>query len=114
MSGESLKRLRELKSWSQAHLAQAAGLNVRTVQRIEAGEPCSFETMLSLAAALDVAVPELKLEARQSDREYAPSAPLMVAAAVAIAPAALFVTVNLLRSLLGIDAPFDFLSSAGA
>src|SRR5437763_4111499 len=26
---------------SQAHLAEAAGLNIRTVQRIEAGEPCA-------------------------------------------------------------------------
>jgi transcriptional regulator with XRE-family HTH domain len=114
MSGESLKRLRERKSWSQAHLAQAAGLNVRTVQRIEAGEPCSYETMLSLAAALDVAVPQLELEPRQSDHEYAPSAGRIVAATIAIMPAALFVTVNLLRSPLGIAAPFDFLASTGA
>lgn len=59
MSGETLRKLREAKSWSQAHLAQAAGLNVRTVQRIEAGEPCSYESMLSLAAALGTDVASL-------------------------------------------------------
>src|SRR4051812_21772637 len=101
MSGESLKRLRELKSWSQAHLAQAAGLNARTVQRIEAGEACSYETMLSLAAALDVNVAELGLEPRPSPREYAPSAWLIATALVATVPAALFVIVNLLRSVFG-------------
>ena len=59
MTGDQVKALREAKCWSQAHLAEAAGLNIRTVQRIEAGEPCAPETMLSLAAALDVEISKL-------------------------------------------------------
>ena len=68
MLGDRVKEMRERKAWSQGHLADAAGLNIRTVQRIEGGEPSSKETMLSLAAALGVDVSELELENRQGDR----------------------------------------------
>ena len=114
MPGEALKKLREAKSWGQAHLAQAAGLNVRTVQRIEAGEPCSYETMLSLAAALGVEVSQLQLESRPHTSGDALSPLKIGAAAAAVVPAALFVVVNLLRSAVGIAAPYDFFASAGA
>lgn len=113
MAGDTLKRLREAKCWSQAHLAQAAGLNIRTVQRIEAGEPCSPETMLSLAAALNVhpGQLELNLAGRSRPREFGP---LRVwGAVVAVTPAALFIVVNLLRSLMGVTRPYDFFASAG-
>ncbi|REN19170.1 XRE family transcriptional regulator, partial [Mycobacterium tuberculosis] len=33
-SGETVKRLREQRGWSQEHLAGAAGLSARTVQRM--------------------------------------------------------------------------------
>lgn len=54
-----VKLLREQKAWSQSHLARAAGLSTRTVQRVENRGDCSKETMLSLAAAFDVDVEEL-------------------------------------------------------
>lgn len=51
---EKLRRLREAKSWSQEHLASAAGLSSRTVQRVESDGSASAETMLALAGALGV------------------------------------------------------------
>ena len=30
-----VRKLRESKAWSQDHLAEAAGLSVRTIQRVE-------------------------------------------------------------------------------
>ena len=60
MSGDRVRELREVRCWSEAHLADATRLNVRTVQRIEAGEPCSYETMMGLAAALGVDVATLE------------------------------------------------------
>ena len=54
-----VKRLREEKSWSQEHLASAAGLSTRTVQRVEAEGVGSNETRLALAAALAVPVAKL-------------------------------------------------------
>ena len=59
ISRETIKTLREAKAWSQAHLAEAAGLSLRTVQRMEAEGTASAETRLALAAALDVPVEAL-------------------------------------------------------
>jgi DNA-binding XRE family transcriptional regulator len=59
INGAVVRRLREAKSWSQEHLAAAAGLSTRTVQRVEADSIGSAETRLALAAALDVPVAEL-------------------------------------------------------
>ena len=113
MPSDRVKEMRERKAWSQGHLADAAGLNIRTVQRIEAGEPCSYETVLSLAAALNVDVSQLEPENRQGDRNASFSKMRAVVAAVATLPAALFIGVNLLRSSIGLAAPYHLLASSG-
>jgi transcriptional regulator with XRE-family HTH domain len=56
INGEAVRALREQKSWSQEHLANASGLSVRTVRRVEIENVASAETRLALAAALDVPV----------------------------------------------------------
>jgi transcriptional regulator with XRE-family HTH domain len=63
ISGEKIKALREARAWSQAHLAEAAALSLRTVQRVEAEGTASAETRLAIAAALGVPVGELNVEA---------------------------------------------------
>jgi transcriptional regulator with XRE-family HTH domain len=112
MPGEKLRSLREAKSWSQAHLADAAGLNIRTVQRIEAGEPASYETLLSLAAALNVDVAELEPGARGT-MSNGMSRSRLATAVLLVGPALLFIAVNLLRSPIGLSGPFDALAAAG-
>lgn len=62
VSGEKIKALRDAKAWSQAHLAEAAGLSLRTVQRVEAEGTASAETRLALAASLGVPVESLNAE----------------------------------------------------
>jgi transcriptional regulator with XRE-family HTH domain len=49
-----IQKLRLKQGWSQQQLAQASGLSVRTIQRIEAGHPASTETLKSLAAVFQV------------------------------------------------------------
>ena len=44
---------RQLRGWSQETLAELAKLNVRSVQRVEAGQPASSETLRALARAFD-------------------------------------------------------------
>jgi transcriptional regulator with XRE-family HTH domain len=110
--GDQLRELRVARCWSQAHLADAAALNVRTVQRIEAGEPCSYETMMSLAAALGVDVEEF-------ERGSAPKKALaytwrLAAASVCLLPLLLFVVLNLLRSLADVGAPYNATASIGS
>ena len=51
-----LKQLRESKSWSQEHLSIAAGVSLRTIQRMESTGNASAETRLAVAAALGVHV----------------------------------------------------------
>jgi transcriptional regulator with XRE-family HTH domain len=111
MMGEKLRKMREAKSWSQAHLAQAARVNVRTVQRIEAGDPCSFETMLSLAAALGVEVSEFDPGTRRSPSAVRPGVKL-AASLICLIPGALFVFVNVMQEL-GLSSPYSALASIG-
>jgi len=49
-----IQKLRLKRGWSQQQLADASGLNVRTIQRIESGQPASTETLKSLAAVFEV------------------------------------------------------------
>ncbi len=60
--GMKIKRFRERKAWTQEHLADAARISVRTVQRAEDGV-MSAETLEAIAGALDEPVTSLsKLE----------------------------------------------------
>ena len=54
-----LRSYREKLQWTQQILSDASGLSVRTIQRIESGGIPSKESLLSLAAALDVKVEDL-------------------------------------------------------
>ena len=51
---EKIKRWREERLWSQEHLADLAGVGLRTVQRIENGESASRDSVAALAAAFNV------------------------------------------------------------
>ena len=60
-----VQKLRLKRGWSQQQLAEASGLSVRTVQRIEAGQPASTETLKSLAAVFEVDFSTLNPEPEQ-------------------------------------------------
>ncbi|PHS35746.1 MAG: XRE family transcriptional regulator [Robiginitomaculum sp.] len=59
-----IKRWREERSWSQEHLADAAGISLRTIQRIENGDGASRESVMALAAAFNVDALALTVDAR--------------------------------------------------
>ncbi|MEL6870520.1 MAG: helix-turn-helix domain-containing protein [Pseudomonadota bacterium] len=54
-----VRKLRLQHSWSQEQLAEMAGVSVRTIQRIERGNPPSLETAKALAAVFEVNVDAL-------------------------------------------------------
>lgn len=56
-----VRKARGLKGWTQEHLAGAAGLDVRTIRRAEAGDGISSESMMAIKAALGD--PEVVVEA---------------------------------------------------
>ncbi|MBO9712745.1 helix-turn-helix transcriptional regulator [Sphingomonas sp.] len=107
MCGERVKALREAKAWTQEHLAEAAGVSVRTVQRLEAGKGFASETALAVAAALDVDVRELTR--REDGPNWLwPPVPLAVklfVPALLVLPALGWLTLLLLRHGVGLTVP---------
>lgn len=59
LNKDQLRRERELRAWSQSHLAEVAGLSMRTVQRIENTGSASLESAKAIAAAFDTHVEAL-------------------------------------------------------
>ncbi|HSC68152.1 MAG TPA: helix-turn-helix transcriptional regulator [Cellvibrio sp.] len=51
---EIVRRERELRAWTQSHLAEVADLSMRTVQRIERTGDVSMESASALAAAFNM------------------------------------------------------------
>ena len=51
---ELIRRLRTQRHWSQEQLAEASGLNLRTVQRLESGGRASLESVRALAAVFEI------------------------------------------------------------
>lgn len=59
---EKIKRWREERCWSQEHLADVAGVSLRTIQRLENGETASRDSLMALAAAFNVDVIALTVD----------------------------------------------------
>ena len=51
-----LKHERNKRAWSQEHLAQVAGIGLRTIQRIESSGMASNESIASIATVLEMTV----------------------------------------------------------
>ena len=62
VNAESIIRMRKEKAWSQEELAIAAGLNLRTIQRIETEATASLQSMKALASAFAVSIRSLEHE----------------------------------------------------
>ena len=68
VDAQTLLALRTERAWSQEHLAEIAGLNLRTIQRIEKSGTASLQSTKALAAAFDLDVGDLD----QKDQQMAP------------------------------------------
>jgi len=58
-----IQKLRLQRGWSQEQLAELSGLSVRTIQRLERGQPGSVESFKALCAVFDIDFSQLR-EAR--------------------------------------------------
>lgn len=68
-----LRELRGTRHWSQEQLAELSGLNLRTIQRLEAGAKVSTESLRALAAVFEVPAETLLV------RPPSPSQPALAA-----------------------------------
>ena len=59
MNKTRIIELRQAQGWTQERLATESGIGLRTVQRLEAGEDASLETLSLVAGALHVSVRDL-------------------------------------------------------
>jgi transcriptional regulator with XRE-family HTH domain len=57
-----VQKLRLQRGWSQQQLADLSGISVRTIQRLERGQPASTETLKSLAAVFETEFSTLQAE----------------------------------------------------
>jgi transcriptional regulator with XRE-family HTH domain len=57
----NIKKLRTSRHWSQEELALASGVDVRTVQRAEAGKPLAVESLKAIAATFDTTIEMLQI-----------------------------------------------------
>src|SRR5699024_2215197 len=69
MNKSLVAKIRKSKSLTQEDLAEKAHVTVRTIQRIEAGEDVSSETLRSVSNALDVTVSELFESVESHEKE---------------------------------------------
>ncbi|MEM9402311.1 MAG: helix-turn-helix transcriptional regulator [Pseudomonadota bacterium] len=64
-----IRRWREERHWSQEHLADLAGIGLRTIQRIENGDKASQESAMALAAAFGVDATTLSVDIEDEARK---------------------------------------------
>jgi transcriptional regulator with XRE-family HTH domain len=58
--GKKIRQLREERSWTQEQLAAIAGVESRTIQRVEKDQTKNQETLLAIAAAFDVGLDAIR------------------------------------------------------
>ncbi|MFC4244553.1 helix-turn-helix domain-containing protein [Gryllotalpicola reticulitermitis] len=67
MNQTRIGELRKAKGWTQERLAEASGIAVRTIQRLESGSDASLDTLARVAEVLGVQVTELFVTVNDSD-----------------------------------------------
>lgn len=67
-----IQKLRLQRGWSQEQLADVSGVSVRTIQRLERGQPGSLETLKALAAVFDVDIDQIQGPAMTSTDSVPP------------------------------------------
>lgn len=88
-TAQVIRQARIARGWTQAHLADAAMLSERTVQRCESGHVASSETLMALAAVLDITLPTVQ------DAGHVPSLAPTVLAVTFCLPSAFFIAINI-------------------
>jgi transcriptional regulator with XRE-family HTH domain len=67
--GAIIREERKRRNYTQEHLAQIAGIDVRTIQRAERDGSCGPESLMALAEALDRDARDIITEAEERERK---------------------------------------------
>lgn len=60
---DKLKKQRNLRAWTQSHLAEVSDISLRTIQRIEKSGIASQESAQSICAAYEIKIEDLLVSA---------------------------------------------------
>lgn len=63
-----VKKEREARAWPQRQLAEVAGVNLRTIQRLERDGTASFETLMGVAQAFEIDVKQLNPTSKSQEK----------------------------------------------
>ncbi|MGE4107735.1 MAG: helix-turn-helix domain-containing protein [Bacteriovoracia bacterium] len=63
-----VKKEREERAWPQRQLAEVAGVNLRTIQRLEKDGTASFETLMGVAQAFGMDVKQLNPTSKSQEK----------------------------------------------
>ena len=79
INGDTLRRIREARGWSQDQLAESACVNSRTVQRVERKGSAALDTIKSVAASLEIDIADLTVAraSNQTTSSHSNQAPLL-------------------------------------
>lgn len=72
-----IQKLRLQRGWSQEQLAEVSGVSVRTIQRLERGQPGSLETLKALAVVFEIDLNHLQEPAMDATRPDLPRPDLL-------------------------------------
>jgi len=61
LNSNKVKSMRASKGWTQQHLADACGLSLRTIQRVERHGAGSQETALSICSVFEVDIYDIQI-----------------------------------------------------
>ena len=70
INADLIIELRKAKSWSQDELSIAAGVNLRTIQRVESEGAASLQSKKALASAFDIEVNDLDYQEKPITMKY--------------------------------------------
>ena len=65
--GKKIQQLRDERAWTQEQLAAIAGVETRTIQRVEKDQTKNQETLLAIAAAFDVGLDAIRTKWRVAE-----------------------------------------------
>ncbi len=72
LDNTKLKELRESKAWSQSQVAEASGISLRTIQRIEKTGVASPESVKCLCATFGIQIHDLSVD-EDNQKELSPT-----------------------------------------
>jgi DNA-binding XRE family transcriptional regulator len=90
-----VKELRKKSGWSQEQLANAAGLSLRTIQRVESESKASMETKICLAATFQISLESLNVNTATQVADTKPNRAILVLLTCSVFISAISLLINI-------------------